>query len=189
MLFLLDECASLANLPALEQALVLGRGSGIRLFMLWQTYEQARAAFKDKPSLAGDNSDCQIMFGTNGYETAERVSKMLGQGTITISTGSENGSASWSSSEPGGNNQSSRGWSWGRNYSEKGRELLQPAEVLTLHSTLMICFIRGLKPLLCRRILWFRERALFGLAKPMPLGWWAMIAACVALLLWALFGR
>jgi type IV secretory pathway TraG/TraD family ATPase VirD4 len=165
----------------------LGRGSGIRCFMFWQTYEQARAAFKDKPNLVGDNSDCQIFFGTNGFETAERESKMLGAATITVETASENGSTSWSSGSEHNNGQSNRGWA--TNYAEQARDLLQPAEVLTLDSTLAICFIRGLRPLLCRRIVWFRESALLGLSKPISVVWWLMIAACAALFVWALFGR
>jgi type IV secretion system protein VirD4 len=187
VLYLLDECSSLSNLEALSQALVLGRGSGIRLFMLWQTYEQAKAAFKDKPNLVGDNSDCQIFLGTNGFETAERESKMLGASTITVTSGTENGSETWSSGPNNNGTQSNR--SWGTAYSEKGRDLLQPAEILTLSPELMVCFIRGLRPLLCRRIKWFRERALFGLANSTPLMWWVLIAACVALFAWSLFGR
>ena len=186
-LFLLDECALLSNLPALGQALQIGRGSGIRLFMLWQTYEQAKAAFKDKPNLVGDNSDCQVFFGTNGLETAQRQSQMLGASTIVESSATENWSQTWASDPSGNGNQSNQ--TSGMTFAEKPRDLLQPAEVLTLSPELAVCFIRGLRPLLLRRIKWFQERALFGLAKSTPFIWWLLITACVASLFWTIFGR
>ncbi len=97
----------------------MGRGSGIRIIAFWQTYEQSVAAFKEKPGLVADNSDCQIFFGVNKYETAERVSKMLGASTITITTGGESGGTNWTS---GHDNTSSRQTSsgWSSNFSEQG---------------------------------------------------------------------
>lgn len=187
VLFLLDECSQLGGLSSLSQALELGRGSGIRLMMIWQTYSQSLAAFKDKPGLVADNSDCQIYFGVNTIETAERINKMLGAQTITITTWNESGGTNCTSNHDNTSSSGSNtGWSF--NYSEHGRDLLLPAEVLALHPMLLICFCKGVRPILARRLLWYGEKALFGLAEP-SLMWWLLLAACVASLLWSVCGR
>jgi len=154
-LYLLDECATLSGLDALAQALVLGRGKGIRLFLFWQTIDQARAAFKDKPSLVMDNCDIQLFFAVNGYETAERVSRMLGDKTITVESANEGDSRSWQ--ECGTNNGGQFSQSSGRNYSTQGRALFKPEEVLRQSGDTVIAFVRETPPLLLRRIKYYAD--------------------------------
>ncbi len=198
-LFLLDEASALGSLPALEEAMVRGRSAGVRLLLAYQSDSQIRAAFKDKPTLLYDNCSTQIYLGAaSSYETAERLSKSIGDWTQVIQQYGENESRS---SQSGGASQSggqvSRGSSV--NYSESGRALLRPEEILTLNNDLLIVLQRGLSPILAQRVKWYEDPE-FNPALPMRrrpslrwdcLGWdWRLwVAAVLALILLALANR
>jgi type IV secretion system protein VirD4 len=155
VLFLLDEASALGSLTALEEALVRGRSAGVRLLLAYQSDSQVRTAFKDKPTLLYDNCSTQVYLGAaSSYETAERLSKSLGEWTQVVEQYGENESQSWSGqSQQGG--QGSRGSSL--NYSETGRALLRPEEILTLDNDCMIVLQRGMPPILAERVKWYAD--------------------------------
>ncbi len=165
VLFLLDEAAQLSGLSALEQALVVGRASGCRLFLAYQSVSQAEAAFKDKPTLLLDNADVQVFLcPPTGYETAERVSKILGEYTQCVEGYSTNEGENWSStsgtSSGGSSSSGTAGGSSGSslNYSVAARALLKTEEILTLPADVLIATVRGLPgPIIAKRISWYSD--------------------------------
>ena len=84
--------------------------------------------------------------------------------------------------------QVSRGSSF--NYSVNGRALLRPDEILTLSDNYLIAFLRGMPPILARRIKWYRDPAFRPAAaiRVRAVVWWGLLAAAVALVVWALIG-
>ena len=159
VLVLLDEASALgASLPALEEALVRGRSAGVRLILAYQSDSQVRAAFKDKPTLLYDNCSTQIYLGAaSSYETAERLSKTIGDWTQVVENYNENESRSWQqggASQSGG--QMNRGSSL--SYSESGRALLRPEEIMTLSNDYLIAVLRGMSPILAQRVKWYQDR-------------------------------
>jgi len=199
VLCLIDEASALSALPALEEALVRGRSAGVRLLLAYQSDSQIRAAFKDKPTLLYDNCSTQIYLGAaSSYETAERLSKSIGDWTQVVESYGENESRSSQSggaSQQGG--QTSRGSSL--NYSETGRALLRPEEILTLDNDYVIVLQRGMSPILANRVKWYEDPefnpAVQKRRKPSLrwdcLGWdWRLWAAAVlGLILLALANR
>jgi type IV secretion system protein VirD4 len=186
VLCLLDEASALANLGAVEEMLVRGRSAGCRLLLAYQSDSQVRAAFKDKPTLIHDNCDTQLYLGgANGYEQAERLSKMIGDHTLTLESRGENSSYSYSSGHNGqGGGQSSRGHS--TNHALHGRALLRPEEVLRLGDDFLLAFHRGLPaPILGRRLKWYADPAFNPAAKPPRAAtrtqWAALALAALAL--------
>jgi type IV secretion system protein VirD4 len=159
VLLLCDEASALGNLAALEEALIRGRSAGVRMLLAYQSDSQVKAAFKDKPTLLYDNCATQIFLGASSIETAERISKSLGEWTQVLEGYGENSSISRSWSEGGGavNQQTSQGSSF--NYSVNGRALLKPEEVLTLSDNYLMAFQRGMAPILARRIKWYQDPA------------------------------
>jgi type IV secretion system protein VirD4 len=152
-LFMLDEASALGSLPAIEEAMVRGRSAGVRLLLAYQSDSQISTAFRDKPSLIYDNCNVQIYLGASSYETAERLSKSLGDWTQVVESYDE--SESWDAvggSEPG---KLSRSRSM--NYSEAGRALLRPEEILTLDNDCVIILQRGMSPLLAQRVKWYQD--------------------------------
>ncbi|VTR93419.1 conjugal transfer protein : Putative conjugal transfer protein OS=Microcystis sp. T1-4 GN=MICAI_1010004 PE=4 SV=1: T4SS-DNA_transf [Gemmata massiliana] len=155
LLCLLDEAGALAGLPAIEEALVRGRSSGVRMLLAYQSESQVRAAFQDQPTLLFDNCGTQIWLGASSFETAERISKSLGSYTRAIDGYSENSSRSHNTGGTSGG-QSSAGRA--TNTAFHGFPLLRPEEVLTLGDEYLIAFQRGLPaPILARRIRWFED--------------------------------
>ncbi|HEV3438348.1 MAG TPA: type IV secretory system conjugative DNA transfer family protein, partial [Gemmata sp.] len=158
VLFLLDEAEALHGLSAVEESLVRGRSAGVRMLLAYQSDSQVRTAFKDKPTLLYDNCSTQIYLGASSIETAERISKSLGEWTQVLEGYGENHSRSWNEggSGPSQGQQLNQGSSF--NYSVNGRALLQPSEILKLSENYLIAFLRGMPPVLARRIQWFRDR-------------------------------
>jgi type IV secretion system protein VirD4 len=157
VMFLLDEAEALNGLNALEATLVRGRSAGIRLVLAYQSDSQIKAAFAQKPTLLYDNCALQLYLGASGIETAKRISESLGTYTQTLTTyqNGQNRSRNWN--DNGGQGGGNYGTNSGYSYSENGRALLMPDEVMTLDESLLICFLRGKPPVLARRIEWFRD--------------------------------
>jgi type IV secretion system protein VirD4 len=199
VLLLLDECSALGSLPALEETLVRGRSAGLRAVLVYQSLSQVTDAFKTKPSLIPDNTNAQIHMGApSGYEAAELLSNTLGEWTQVVENYSENES---SSSQPGGAFQAGAQTSYGRSmsYSETGRALRRPDELLTQSNDTVIVLQRGMLPTLAQRVKWYQEHD-FNPALPKrrrswlywnTWGWeWRLWAAGVlALILLALINR
>jgi type IV secretion system protein VirD4 len=198
VLFLLDEASALGSLTALEEALVRGRSAGVRLLLAYQSDSQVRAAFRDKPTLLYDNCSTQVYLGAaSSYESAERLSKSIGDWTQTLESYGEN--ESW---QPGNVSQQTGGQitrSCSLNYSVAGRALLRPEEILTLSNDCMIVLQRGLSPILAERVKWYADPA-FNPALPRQrkpwfrwntVGWqWRLWAAGIlALILLGLINR
>lgn len=163
-LFLLDEASALSGLTEVEEALVRGRSAGVRLVLVYQSDDQARAAFVGKPTLIHDNCDTQIYLGASSIETAKRISESIGNYTEEVITQSTNYStsagttASSASSSQGG----------GMNSAYIQRALIDPSEILRLGNHLLILLHRGLPaPILARRIRWFEDPAFVKTAKPL----------------------
>jgi len=153
VLCLLDEASALGGLPALEEALVRGRSSGVRLLLAYQSDSQVASAFKDKPDLIYSNCSSHVYLGgINDYACAERLSKRIGDATIvTESAGTSR------SRQHGDQGNSSAQFSSSRNWAEVGRPLLRPEELMVMDSDLLIAFLKDTPPILARRIKWYLD--------------------------------
>ncbi len=189
VLMLIDEASALGDsLPAIEEALVRGRSAGVRMLLAYQSDSQVTAAFKDKPTLLYDNCATQIYLGASGYETAERISKNLGDWTQVVEGYNANESRSWQDIQPG--TQTSRGYS--HSYSQSGRALRRPEEILTQSEDDVIVFQRGMAPILARRVKWYEDPD-FNPAAPRPRKrpglWWVVVALIAILFVWVVSGK
>ena len=90
VLFLVDECAHIGQMQALEDAVTLMRGMGIRLWLFFQSIEQLKKCFGDNAGTVLDNLATQQYFSITSYETAEAMSKRIGDETIVIRTEGDN---------------------------------------------------------------------------------------------------
>jgi type IV secretion system protein VirD4 len=160
--FILDEVAiSLGGgMPALDQALAVGRSFGIKLAFFWQSISQLQQVFKDREAMILDNCDAQLFFRVNSFETADRLSKALGTYTETAQSYSENSGSSYTAGAIDCHGQGGTNYSHGSTttISVHQRNLLNPDEVMQATSGLgMICFLKGLPPVFCKRILYYSD--------------------------------
>jgi type IV secretion system protein VirD4 len=187
VLMLLDEACALGSLTAIEEALVRGRSAGVRLLLAYQSDSQVTSAFKGKATLIYDNCGTQIHMGpASSYETAERLSKSIGDLTQVVASEGDN----WGRSSPTGGGQGGQGGSFSTggstNRAQQGRALLRPEEILTLGEEYVIAFQRGLPaPILARRIKWYEDPDFNPSAKKRwGQGWRKMVrGVCVFLLI------
>ena len=82
MLWLLDEYAHIGHMQAIEDAVTLMRGMGVRLWFIFQSLGQIKTCFGEKAQVVLDNCGTQQFFAVNSYETAEYISKRIGDATI-----------------------------------------------------------------------------------------------------------
>ncbi|MDE2509177.1 MAG: type IV secretory system conjugative DNA transfer family protein [Planctomycetota bacterium] len=192
VLCLLDEASALNGLGAIEEALVRGRSAGVRLLLAYQSDSQVKAAFKDKPSLVYDNCSAHIYLGATSIETAERLSKSLGDWTQVVTSGGDSESKTYQgigASANGNNDQVNRGFN--RGWQTQGRALMRPEELLVASRELLFALVAGMPPIRARRVRWFAG-SLFGTAPARghqtSVVWWALLTSAVVLIAWGLFG-
>jgi type IV secretion system protein VirD4 len=152
VLFMLDEAGSLGPLPALYSAITLGRGYGLRVWLILQSISQLKSLFpKDGEHQTVEASiDHKMFFGVRDYATAELVSNYSGTTTISVTSHT----TSRGSSTTGGSVFTSEKYSRSTNEgtsetrSETGRKLLMPDEIIQLPPDLAVILSKGVPPIL-----------------------------------------
>jgi type IV secretion system protein VirD4 len=163
--FVLDEAASLGHMEALDDAVDKYRGYGVRLQFYYQSLGQLRKCFPDGQEQTLLSNVSQVFFGVNDLPTAEYVSDRLGEETIVV----RSGGTSTGTSRQNSKDSSSYGYSSNANdnWSQQGRKLLKPEEILALSDRTVITFTPGVPPICTTRIRYFEEPNLTQL----PGGW------------------
>ncbi|WP_337173571.1 type IV secretory system conjugative DNA transfer family protein [Paludisphaera sp.] len=158
VLFLLDEAAHIGRFQALEDAISLLRGYGIRLFFFFQSVSQLKDCFGE-PGKFLDNMDTQIYWGLNDYASAEAVSKRLGKETVVVTSETDGDSTSrpigGSFGQPPQQGNYTRNRS--KTTSETGRDLLTPDEILRLPEDRVIVTHKNMPPILARRVFYYND--------------------------------
>jgi len=146
---ILDEAASLgANMGCIEDAIDKYRGYGIRLQMYYQSPAQLKKCFPNAQDQTVLSNVTQVFFAVNDT-SAEYISNRLGDETIIVESGGTSSGYSIPSGM-GSHGQSSSSGNSTRNWSQMGRKLLKPEEILSLDERLAITFVAGQRPILTR---------------------------------------
>ena len=82
VLFMLDECAILGELPCLQTAVGLARGYGIQLWTFWQDIHQLHDIYKTRAQSFLANTGVQQYFTPNDMLSSEVITKRMGDKTI-----------------------------------------------------------------------------------------------------------
>ena len=166
---ILDEAAELGPMDAIDTAIGLGRGYGIRLQLYYQSVGQLRKCFPDGGEDTVLSNCSQIFFAVNTNDTAEYVSTRLGEETIVLNSGGTSHGTSWQSSG-GAHPSDSHGGSTttNNNWSLQARKLLKPEEVMALSPRTAITFTPGVPPICTRLLRYYEEKNLPALAKGAP---------------------
>jgi type IV secretion system protein VirD4 len=157
VLFLLDEIGNMGHLQILEDAVTLYAGFGIRLWFIFQSLDQVRKCFGDNAPTILDNIGTQQYFGINSFETAEAISKKLGDAT-ELSVSEQEGWNDGRTTGAGPHPQSSNtGSSRSVTTTELSRKLLKPEEIIKLPDDLCIILHLNHLPILARRIKYYNS--------------------------------
>lgn len=158
VLFLLDEVGNIGPMPALYQAVTLGRGYGIRVWLVLQSMGQLKSIFphEGQAQSAEASIDHRIFFGVRDYATAEYLSNYLGQATVQVESSSTNQGASETGSlatlmvNRGSPYSRSTNTGTGTTTSEVGRKLMMPDEILRLRADVAVILAKGVPPIKAR---------------------------------------
>ena len=178
MLFLLDEMAQLKRMDPLKDALSIIRGFGGTIWTILQDISQIKEIYpEDGWKQFISTSTVQQYFGINDPDTAEYVSKILGNTTVEVTSYSEGTNSSHGSSSStsyGANGSSSSGSSSsfgsssGTSTTEQLRPLLRPEELLRMPPDEQIVIARGKSPIWGKKIADYRDPEFAELYDPNP---------------------
>ena len=188
VLFILDECAHMGRVEAIERAVTLLRGAGIRLWFVFQSLGQLKEVYGEKADVMLDNIGTQQYFSVSHYDTAEAISKRIGEQTLAIRTLNLSFSKSRSfgikDNEPGSYSVSSS-----TNYSDMSRRLIRPEEIMVLDNTTSLLFHDNL-PVIPARLIRYYDHPSFRHGRTggqKPLGLAGGVVAALLLVLAACF--
>ncbi|WP_370642469.1 type IV secretory system conjugative DNA transfer family protein [Afifella sp. H1R] len=152
VLFLLDEFAALGHLAPVERAMGLMAGYGLQLWPILQDLHQLRATYGRRAGTFFSNAGVIQTFGVNDYETAEWLSKTIGQETVEYETESVN--------------RSTGSRSIGRSQHFHGRNLLNPDEIMRIPPDMQILLIKDMHPLAARKLRYYADGEFKGMFDP-----------------------
>ncbi len=156
LLMMLDEFPSLGRLQIIQDALPKCAGYGIKAFLAAQNREQMFNAYGAHQSITS-NCHVRIVYAPNEWETAEWISRMIGNTTIVKEDVTESGRRFGSLN------------SVSRTYHEVSRPLLTPDEIMCLkkaqknsdgqivESGETVVFLAGERPIFGTQILYFLD--------------------------------
>lgn len=154
VLFLLDEFANLGYMANIKEAVSLGGGYGISLWLILQDLAQLRRAYRHEWESFVANSDVIQTFSVQDPFTSEKIARMLGETTI------------WqrrmrrSSRREGGRIV--------EDYDEQSRALLRHDELRRLHPRRQVILARPYQPVIADKITYYKDRYFEGRFDPNP---------------------
>ena len=156
--FVLDEAAMLRQMPAVDDALGIGRAYRVRLQLYYQSVGQLQQCFPDGREQTLFSNTSQIFFAVNDHATAEHVSNRLGEQTIIVESGGTNRAhtSQWNDgmhASHGGSISTTTTDNW----AQQARKLLKPEEVVALPPRAAITFTPGVPPLLTWLLRYYEE--------------------------------
>ena len=148
-LLLLDEFAALGRLEAIERAMGLMAGYGLQLWPILQDMSQLNDLYGKRAGTFVANAGVQQVFGVNDLETAQWLSKMIGQETTGYQT---------QSYKPGDAPSMTQ--------NVTGRDLLTPDEIMQMPPNLQLLRVQGNPTALARKLRYYAAPEFQGLFQP-----------------------
>ncbi len=149
VLMLLDEFSTMGRIPVIANAVAFLPGYNVRILIVIQTPSQLREVYgHDAADTIQKALATRIVYAPKDYSDAEEISKELGNTTVKVK----------SHSKPLSGLGAKGGRSRSVNVSEQRRALLLPQEVQHMGRERQIIFYEGLRPLLCHKSRYYRER-------------------------------
>lgn len=178
----IDECGQLGHAEFLLRAVTFGRGMGLDVVTVWQDLGQIATHYKREgvQTFLG-SSQVRMFFGVRDPETAELVSKMLGNETLSFDPELEQADARRNKAHivralMNGSDAIEAGLNFAQaarasiNRKRIARPLLDPSEVLRMPEDRALLFVSGINcpPVAAYRVPYYLRRDLAGRWLPNP---------------------
>ena len=146
VLFMMDEFPTLGKMEQFKSGIAYFRGYNVRLFLIIQDTEQLKDIYEDAGMNSFlSNSTYRITFSANNVETAELISKMVGNKTVDQVSANK---PKFLDLNPG---------SRSLHVSETQRALLLPQEVMNLDKDMQILLIEASPPIKSKKIKYYAD--------------------------------
>ena len=136
--FVMDECTNLA-VYQLAKDITLLRSRGIVLMLLYQSLSELKRVYGEKSAATITANSAEQFLQVSDYETAELISKRIGDHTVRTS----------------GYSYSTHDGTGSMSTSEQATEVMPPDEVLSMGKEETLVFAPGLRPIRGRKIPYF----------------------------------
>lgn len=147
VLFLLDELPTLGPMRPIEEGIGYLAGYGAHLWLFVQDLDQLQKTYRKWRSIIA-NCAVRQAFNVQDDQTAQLLSAMLGQRTVSVSSGGRSGRFPWLGLAT----------SYSEHRGEIGRPLLAPSEIMLLPENCQLLFAQGCRPILAQKLRYFEER-------------------------------
>jgi type IV secretion system protein VirD4 len=145
LLVLVDEFPELGRVPFFEKMMAKSAGYLMKLVLIAQSLAQIRATYGNNQSIQ-ENCRTQLNYGANAYETADYISKMFGQRTVSEER--------TSSSRRAGSLFST---SYTTSTHEFSRPLIAPEELLNLRFDRALLKVTGTPPVRAKKVMFYQD--------------------------------
>ncbi len=147
VMFMMDEFPTLGEMEQFKNGIAYFRGYNVRLFLIIQDTEQLKGIYEE----AGmntflSNSTYRITFSANNFETAELISKLIGNKTVKQTS---KNLPTFLDLNPKSRSQT---------VSETQRALLLPQEVINLPRDEQILLIESFPPIKSKKITYYKDK-------------------------------
>lgn len=143
VLFLLDEFANLGYMSNIKEAVSLGAGYGITLWLILQDLAQLRRTYKDEWESFVANCDVIQAFSIQDPFTSQKMAGMLGEMTIWERRLTKASRREGSYLKAG--------------YSEGSRTLIKPDELRRLHPDRQVLLVRPYQPVVADKLVYYKD--------------------------------
>ena len=146
VMFLMDEFPSLGDMPQFRIGIAYFRGFKVKLFLIVQDTQQLKGIYEEAGMNSFlSNSYYRITYSANNIETANMISQMIGNKTVSQESGNK---PSFMDFNPASRTKS---------VSETSRALLLPQEVIALPRDEQIILIESFSPIRCKKIFYYKD--------------------------------
>ena len=139
LLLMLDEFPQLKHMAEIENALAICAGYGIKIYLIIQNIGQINKIYTKDNAIMG-NCHTNIFFTPKEYDTAEFLSKLMGDQTIKTTSHSDGGGL----------------FKGSNTISNQSRKLMNPDEIMKMPFHDSLIFVGGVKPIKGIKIEYFK---------------------------------
>ena len=162
VLLLLDEFAALGRLEPVARAMGLMAGYGLQLWPILQDIHQLRSLYGPDAGSFLSNAGCVQLFNASDIDTAEWISRSLGDTTVNdLARGAIDDDGGAMFEGPGGEHH---GYGYGEHLYK--RSLLTPDEVRRMPGDEAILLLQGRPPVQARKVRYYADAEFEGLYNP-----------------------
>lgn len=146
VMFMLDEFPSLGEMPQFQVGIAYFRGFRVKLFLIVQDTQQLKGIYEEAGMNSFlSNSYYRITYSANNIETANMISQMVGNKTVSQQSHNKPTFMDF--------NPHSRTMQ----VSETQRALLLPQEVIQLPRDEQIILVESFSPIKCKKIFYYKD--------------------------------